>query len=86
MQYAVANIQRRMWTYIRPLDSLKVVPLLASKERDRVMEARLQAGPFRVMLTGRLSKLVTSSVISPPKQNCSCTTVNYVYIYIYMCT
>ena len=37
---AVANIELCMWTYIRPLDSLKVVPLLASKERDRVTEAR----------------------------------------------
>ena len=38
--HAVANIELCMWTYIRPLDSLKVVPLLPSKERDRVTEAR----------------------------------------------
>jgi len=60
------------------MNSLKLEPLLPAKERDRVMEAWLQAGLLRFTLTGKVFKLVNSSasLSSSPKQNCSCTTTS----------
>ena len=58
------------------MNLLKLEPLLPSKERDRVMEAWLQAGLLRVMLTCKALKLVNSAANLSPKQNRSCTTTS----------